>query len=137
MKFAAIAIIASVSAINTARFMTEEAKPTKPAGYEEIPAFHADAAYGEGYSRYVPVQYREMRDDRLMNSLISTYAREVKRDGKLTGQLFLNHDDASAVAAEVTKSHPSHIATEDVDFESTWTHFDVNNDGLIEVERMP
>ena len=85
MKFAIIAIIASVSAINTARFMTEEAGPAKPANYEEIPAFHASAAYGEGYVRNVPVQYREMRDDRLMNSLISSYAREIKRDGKLTG----------------------------------------------------
>ena len=101
MKFALIAIIASVSAINTARFMTEEAGPTKAAGYEEIPAFHADAAYGGDYSRVVPKQYTEMRDDRLMNSLISSYAREVKRDGKLTGQMFLNKDDARSVAAEV------------------------------------
>ena len=85
MKFACIALIASVSAINVSRFMTEEARPAKPAAYEEIPAFHANAAYGDGYTRVVPVQYREMRDDRLMNSLISSYAREVKRDGKLTG----------------------------------------------------
>ena len=101
MKFAIIALIASVSAINTARFMTEEAGPTAAAGYEEIPAFHASAAYGDGYSRVVPVQYREMRDDRLMNSLISSYAREVKRDGKLTGQMFLNKEDAKSAAAEV------------------------------------
>ena len=137
MKFACIALIASVSAINTGRFMTEEARPAKPAGYEEIPAFHASAAYGDGYTRVVPVQYREMRDDRLMNSLISSYAREVKRDGKLTGQMFLDKDDARSVAAEVEKDHVNHIATEKTDFEGTWSHFDVNNDGLIEVERMP
>ena len=137
MKFAIIALIASVSAINTARFMTEEAGPTKAAGYEEIPAFHANAAYGDGYSRVVPVQYREMRDDRLMNSLISSYAREVKRDGVLTGQMFLNKEDAKSAAAEVMKTSPSHIATDEVDFDGTWDHFDVNQDGLVEVERMP
>ena len=137
MKFATIALIASVSAINTARYMTQEAGVAKAAGYEEIPAFHADAAYGDGYTRVVPVQYREMRDDRLMNSLISKYAREVKMNGKLTGQMFLNKDDARSVADEVTRTSPSHIATSNVDFEGTWDHFDVNKDGLVEVERMP
>ena len=137
MKFAYIALIASVSAINSARFMTQEAAPAKAAKYEEIPAFHADAAYGEGYHRIVPNQYREMRDDRLMNSLISNYAREVKRDGRLTGQMFLNKEDAKSVADEVEKSHPAHIATDETDFEGTWDHFDVNKDGLVEVERMP
>ena len=78
-----------------------------------------------------------MRDDRLMNSLISNYAREVKRDGVLTGQMFLNKEDMKSVAAEVQKSSPSHVATDDVDFEGTWSHFDVNNDGLVEVERTP
>merc|ERR1712166_719484 len=31
--------------------------------YEEIPASHASAAYGDNYTRVVPPQYREMRDD--------------------------------------------------------------------------
>ena len=107
MKFAIIALIASVSAINTSRMMdlpgiAEEAGPTAAAGYEEIPAFHNGSNYGDGhYTRVVPVQYREMRDDRLMNSLISNYAREVKRDGQLTGQMFLNKEDMKSVAAEV------------------------------------
>ena len=67
---------------------------TGDVSYEEIPAFHADAAFGGDYKREVPKQYTEMRDDRLMNSLISKYAREVKKDGKLTGQMFLNKEDA-------------------------------------------
>lgn len=105
--------------------------------YEEIPAAHADASYGDGYTRVVPPQYTEMRDDRLMNSLISKYAREVKKDGKLTGQMFLNKEDAQNVTNEVLKDHVKHTATESADFEGTWKHFDVNNDGLVEVERMP
>ena len=51
--------------------------------------------------------------------------------------MFLNKDDAKSVSTEVEKSHPGHIATDEVDFEGTWDHFDVNKDGLIEVERMP
>jgi len=78
-----------------------------------------------------------MRDDRLMNSLISKYAREVKKDGKLTGQMFLNKEDAQSVSNEVLKDHVKHTATDAVDFEGTWKHFDINNDGLVEVERMP
>ena len=78
-----------------------------------------------------------MRDDRLMNSLISKYAREVKIDGKLTGQMFLNKEDAKAVSAEVLKNHKKDIATDEPNFDSTWEHFDVNKDGLVEVERMP
>merc|ERR1711935_461586 len=40
-----------------------------------------------------------------MNSLIKTYAREVKQDGKQTGQMFLNKEDAEAVSKEVLATH--------------------------------
>ena len=76
-----------------------------------------------------------------MNSLISSYAREVKLDGKLTGHMYLNKEDAKLVSDEVvSKAQKNHnVATEDgvIDFDQTWSHFDVNNDGLVEVERMP
>merc|ERR1712195_450708 len=38
-----------------------------------------------------------------MNSLIGSYAREIKQDGKQTGQMFLNEEDAKAVAMEVER----------------------------------
>ena len=141
MKFFAL-IIASAAAIKQDRKMSMpgiagEAGPTPPPAYEEIPANDNSSAYGEGYTRVVPVQYREMRDDRLMNSLITQYAREVRVNGKLTGQMYLNKEDAAAVSAEVTRTSKKDIATAKTDFEGTWTHFDVNNDGLVEVERMP
>lgn len=72
-----------------------------------------------------------------MNSLIAKYAREVRRDGKNTGHMFCNKEDAQAVADEVLKTHANDTAAEKPDFEGTWKHFDVNNDGLVEVERMP
>ena len=139
MKFAIIALIASVSAINTARFMPEEAGPTKAAGYEEIPAFHANAAYGDGYSRVVPVQYREMRDDRLMNSMVGKYAREAVVEGRMTGHMFLNEADARAASDEVIANHKGadRAVENEGRFAEVWNHFDVNHDGLVEVERMP
>lgn len=87
----------------------------------------------------MPVRFEEMRDDRLMNSLISKYAREVRRDGKNTGDFFLNREDAQAAVDEVVKTHKDQIATENgqIDFDGTWKHFDVNADGLIEVGRFP
>jgi hypothetical protein len=91
---------------------------------------------GSTIGREVPLQYTAERDDRLMNSLITKYAREVKNaDGQ--SALFLNKDDAKAVSEEVVNSHKSDIATADVDFDATWNHFDINHDGLVEVERMP
>ena len=63
-------------------------------------------------------------------------------DGKPTGHLFLNHDDALAAATEVAANHAKWDASQGSgmvrdNFEDTWNHFDVNHDGLVEVERMP
>ena len=100
----------------------------------------------------MPGRFSEERDDRLMNSLIDKYAREVKdNDDKLTGKLFCNKEDALAVSKEVVATHMDGISAaqflsggdsagdeEPVNrFEDTWNHFDVNHDGLVEVERMP
>ena len=70
-----------------------------------------------------------------MNSLVTKYAREVvNADGQ--SALFLNEADAKAVSEEVVNSHSKDVA-QDVDFDATWNHFDINHDGLVEVERMP
>ena len=114
----------------------EEAGPSVSAGYEEIPAARSGADERGGYKRAVPVEFQAERDDRLMHSLITKYAREVRRDGHNTGHMFLNEDDAKAAVAEVLETHKDNVATKP-DFEGTWKHFDVNNDGLVEVERFP
>jgi len=89
------------------------------------------------YDRVVPDRFSEERDDRLMNSLISNYALEVRDvNGQPTGHFFLNKEQAKLAADEISGTHD----TSKVDsrtFEDTWNHFDVNNDGLIEVERGP
>ena len=71
-----------------------------------------------------------------MNSLVTKYAREVvNADGQ--SALFLNEADAKAVSEEVVNSHKADVAATEIDFDATWNHFDINHDGLVEVERMP
>ena len=50
--------------------------------------------------------------------------------------IMLNEADAKAVSEEVVNNHKADIAGP-VDFDATWNHFDINHDGLVEVERMP
>lgn len=78
-----------------------------------------------------------------MNSMINNYALELKdKDGKPTGHFFLDKGAAQGVCEEVLKNN-SHWNAGKADkwiasnFLSTWEHFDVNNDGIVEVERMP
>ena len=111
--------------------------------YDEIPAAMDGSPSAGGYTRNIPEQFTEERDDRLMNSLIKNYAREVKTDGKLTGAMFCNRDDAFAASTEVVQTHFKYSKEKaekwlkDNTFADTWTHYDVNKDGLVEVERMP
>ena len=107
--------------------------------YDEVPALMDGAETTGGYTREVPQRFSAERDDRLMNSIIKNYAREVKKDGKLTGQYFCNKEDAQALSSEVIDNHRKHNSNlgEINSFEDTWNHFDVNHDGLVEVERMP
>ena len=72
MKFALV--IASVSAI----------KLTGP-DYGEVPAYMTGSDALGSYDRKMPHRFTAERDDRLMNSLIKNYAREVTIDGKQTG----------------------------------------------------
>ena len=95
-----------------------------------------------GYTRNIQNRFTEERDDRLMNSMIGAYSREVFVKGEPTGHHFLNKADARAAAAEVIADHRSEDRLqgdkESVNrFEDTWNHFDVNHDGLVEAERMP
>jgi hypothetical protein len=95
------------------------------------------------YDRQIPARFSEMRDDRLMASLIKNYALEQKTaDGKPSGNFFFDRDAARAASKEVITTHMnldkiSRNKYLEENFDSTWTHFDVNNDNLIEVERMP
>ena len=102
-----------------------------------------EAQTNGGYKRDIPQQFTEERDDRLMNSLIKTYALEMKDDsGRPSGHYFLDQEGARKVSDEVVHTHfqfnnEQAAAYLGEHFAETWTHFDVNNDNIVEVERMP
>ena len=108
-----------------------------------IPNFSGASHSGGEYAREMPAQYTEERDDRLMNSIIKTYAIEMKDEhGDPTGHFFLNKDGARRISDEVVHTHFQYDDKQTNEylaekFPETFTHFDVNNDNLIEVERMP
>jgi len=91
----------------------------------------------------MPERFSEERDDRLMNSLIQNYAIEMKdKDGNPTGHFFCDRDSALGVSKEVVNTHNSGDKGQNASllldrFDETWTHFDVNHDGIVEVGRMP
>ena len=107
-----------------------------------MPNFDGAEANG-GYKRAMPERFEEERDDRLMNSMIATYALEMKDDqGSPSGHMFFDKDSARSAAAEVVSTNYKWAAGQTAgylneNFDNTWNHFDVNKDNLVEVERMP
>ena len=53
----------------------------------------------------MPERFKDERDDRLMNSLIDNYAREVKVGDQKTGHMYCNHNEALEASKEVVSSH--------------------------------
>jgi hypothetical protein len=109
-------------------------------GIDAFTPVYSDTEAQGGYSRVVPSRFSEERDDTLMKSLIQNYAIEMKnKAGKPTGFFFFDKSAALAASTEVCTTHAPKSAAELLGqkFEDTWTHFDVNKDGLVEVERMP
>ena len=109
--------------------------------YGEVPAFMDKSDAHGGYKRVVPDRFTEERDDKLMESIIKNYAREIKVKGQLTGTMMLNLEDAKALAAEVRRTHSGSMGyssqVDGISVEDAFNHFDVNGDGLIEAERTP
>ena len=104
--------------------------------YGEVPASFSGAEAFGGYERVIPARFDKEMDDQFMESMIKNYAREIKKDGALTGVMMLNKEDARAASKEVLATHEDNNATGLDTFEEVWNHFDVNHDGLVEAERM-
>lgn len=98
-----------------------------------------------GYHTYVrdtPDRFETEADDTLMKSMYANYATESEAGGLPTGHFYVTKDMAQKAADEVVNTHlhlaadqkKAYIASE---FPALWTRFDVNEEGKIEVDRMP
>ena len=96
------------------------------------------------YKRDIPDRFEKENDDSLMKSMYDNYATEGKDKGtgKPNGHFWVVHDDAQRAAAEVTETH-LHLTGEknsryvEENFPTIWNRFDVNEEGQIEIDRMP
>lgn len=90
------------------------------------------------YMRDVPDRFETESDDRLMNSLYTNYATEGKTGGKPNGHFWVDKENAERVSAEVAKTHlgegEGFVKTH---FPALWKKYDVNEEGRVEIDRMP
>ena len=95
------------------------------------------------YIRDVPDRFETEADDTLMKSMYSTYAIEGEdKDGLPTGRFWVTKDSAKKACDEVVDTHLRLHGKEkteylEAQFPALWTRFDVNEEGRIEIDRMP
>lgn len=114
-------------------------KAAPPAATKITGGFPADwESQHLNYEREVPGKYDT---DLFMKSLVATYAIEGKAaDGSKNGQFFMTKATTEAAAHEVVGTHLKMSGAEKDAYVSEhldklWSHYDVNKDGYIEVER--
>ena len=98
-----------------------------------------------GYHTYIrdtPDRFETEADDTLMKSMYATYATEGEKDDLPTGRFYVTKENAKKACDEVVNTH-LHLKAKEKDeyiaaqFPALWTRFDVNEEGKIEVDRMP
>ena len=99
-----------------------------------------------GYSTYmrdIPDRFEEEKDDTLMKSLYTNYATEGKsKAGLPNGHFWVNKDNAKRVSEEVIATHlqlkgAALVSFMKAEFETHFEKYDVNDEGKIDVDRMP
>ena len=86
----------------------------------------------------IPAHFASNTDDIFMRSMISTYAIEDKTNNKF----LLNKPATFQAANEVLKTHKGLRGAARKEylqkyFNKTWAHFDVNKEGVIDVQKAP
>ena len=95
------------------------------------------------YIRDIPDRFETEADDTLMKSMYKTYAIEGEdKDGLPTGRFWVTKDSAKKACDEVVSTHLRLKSGDKTDyleaqFPALWTRFDVNEEGRIEIDRMP
>tara|TARA_B110001450_G_scaffold218545_1_gene213063 strand:- start:256 stop:687 length:432 start_codon:yes stop_codon:yes gene_type:complete len=127
MKYFALAALATVASIKMTDY---DATMDGFGGYKT-------------YIRDVPDRFETEADDTLMKSMYATYAIEsADKDGLPTGRFWVTKASAMKACDEVINTHLRLAGKEktsylEAQFPALWDRFDVNEEGRIEIDRMP
>ena len=95
------------------------------------------------YMRDTPDRFESEADDTLMRSMYDTYATEgMNADGTPNGQFWVTKANAKKAAGEIVGTHllldkSAEKAFVESNFPKAWDRYDVNEEGKIELDRMP
>jgi hypothetical protein len=95
------------------------------------------------YMRDTPDRFESEADDTLMRSMYDTYATEgMNKDGTPNGQFWVTKANAKKAAGEIVGTHlllskDDEKAYVESVFPKAWDRYDVNEEGKIELDRMP
>lgn len=94
------------------------------------------------YKRDTPDRFESEADDTLMRSLYKNYATEGEANNLPNGHFWVTKADGKRVAKEVVQTHLG-LKGDGADgylnenFEALWNKYDVNEEGRVEIDRMP
>ena len=109
----------------------------------DYPAYMDGFGGYKTYIRDVPDRFETEADDTLMRSMYKTYAIEGEdKNGLPTGRFWVTKADAMKACDEVVDTHLRLHKADKADylaahFPELWARFDVNEEGRIEIDRMP
>ena len=120
--------------------VTYEPTYDKPKDY---PAYMNGFGGYRTYIRDTPDRFESEADDTLMRSMYDTYATEgMDKAGLPDGRFWVTEANAKKAAAEIVGTH-LHLLGKDQEtyvnevFPAAWKRYDVNEEGKIELDRMP
>lgn len=110
---------------------------------EDYPAYMNGFGGYRTYVRDTPDRFESEADDTLMRSMYDTYATEgMDKAGLPDGRFWVTEANAKKAAAEIVGTHLHLLGDEQKSFvnevfPAAWARYDVNEEGKIELDRMP
>jgi hypothetical protein len=126
-----------LGATTTAKYEPTFAPP------KDFPAYMSGFGGYKTYMRDTPDRFESEADDTLMRSMYDTYATEgMNADGTPNGRFWVTKANAKKAAGEIVGTHlllskKDEDAFVDANFPKAWERYDVNEEGKIELDRMP
>jgi len=110
---------------------------------KDYPAYMNGFGGYRTYIRDTPDRFESEADDTLMRSMYDTYANEgMDKAGLPDGRFWVTEANARKAAGEIVGTH-LHLLGKDQEtflnenFPAAWKRYDVNEEGKIELDRMP